>query len=112
MSGPLRPDIAAKIARTADAVTERACRRCGAPVLAGLAGHVAALDVVADPTPLDPAAEIAALLEGRMTWCITTSPWTAPRVLWRDRWHASVPCPHHVVRDHRCPPQPVQETLL
>ncbi|MGX9921761.1 hypothetical protein ACWIG4_18125 [Streptomyces sp. NPDC002248] len=111
MSG-LRPDIAAKIARAADAVTETTCPRCGAPVLTGRAGRVAALDVVADPTPLAPAAEVAALLEGRQTWCVTTSPYSGARVLWRDRWHASAPCPHRVVRDHRCPPQPVQGVLL
>lgn len=108
----LNPGIAAKIAASADLVKERACTRCGATLLCARAGRVAALDVRADPTPLDPTAEILALLDGRLTWCLVESPFGA-RIRHRDRWHiAGGRCTHTVIADHRCPPQPVQGTLL
>lgn len=75
--------------------------------------RVAAVDVRADPTPLDPVAEILARLDGRLTWCLDTHPHRGDRIRWRNRWHiAAGPCPHTVIADHQCPPRPVQGVLL
>lgn len=87
------------------------CTHCGAPVLRARAGRVAALDVVADPEPIDAATEILARLEGRLTWRLTTTALGGQRILWRNPGfvpHAKYP----VIADHRCPPQPTQGTLL
>lgn len=108
----IHPGIAAKIEASSDHVRHGTCPRCGAPVLRARAGRVAALDVTADPTPLDLASEIQARLGGRLTWRITTTALGVQRLLWRD----AITVPHAragpVVADHRCPPQPVQEALL
>ncbi|MET8297426.1 hypothetical protein ABZW02_25710 [Streptomyces sp. NPDC005180] len=105
------PGILAKIAAGADTARPGHCPRCGAPVLRARAGRVAALDVTADPTPVDLAGEIQARLDGRLTWRLITTRLGAGRIVWRDL--AEVPHHRHpVLRDHRCPPQPVQEALL
>jgi hypothetical protein len=46
----------------------RRCARCQAPILAGLDATMAAVAVRADPTPLTPLGEAAALLGGRATF--------------------------------------------
>ncbi|MFD9368807.1 hypothetical protein ACFWA6_14035 [Streptomyces sp. NPDC060020] len=105
------PGITAKIAAAADHAVERACPRCGASVLTAWAGRTAAVHVIADSEPIDLAAEIQARLEGRLTWRLITSTLGVRRIVWRDP--LTVPhTAHPVVRDHRCPPQPVQEALL
>jgi hypothetical protein len=73
--------------------------RCGRIVFDAI---VEGLPVHADPTPLTPIGELAALLAGRRTYDL------ARRELWhRDRWRI---CrrEHPVVADHRCgiPPPP------
>lgn len=103
------PGIAAKIAAAADTARDGRCASCGAPVLWARAGRVAALDVVADPTPVDLAGEIQARLEGRLTWRLITTALGVRRIAWRN---LTAPSSHPVLRDHRCPPHPVQETLL
>ncbi|MFD0358269.1 hypothetical protein ACFVHW_31750 [Streptomyces sp. NPDC127110] len=105
------PGIAKKIAASADHAVERVCPRCGAPILTAWAGRTAALHVTADAEPIDLAAEIQARLEGRLTWRLITSSLGVRRIVWREP--LAVPhSKHPVVRDHRCPPQPVQEDLL
>lgn len=92
------------------------CRSCGAQVIRALVGSFAAVDVRADPAPLDPLAEIAARLSGRLTYCLSIRPHLKPRLLGRDPWHiAGGRCTHYVVTDHRCPgrpAEPIQEVLL
>jgi hypothetical protein len=109
-----RPTRADKAEAAAEQARHRPCPRCGADTLvARTPDRRAAVDVRADPTPLDPAAEHRARCDGRLTWCLTTNPHTGARIRWRDRWHiAAGTCTHTVIADHRCPPRPVQETLL
>lgn len=105
----LNPGIAAKIAATSDHVKHGTCPRCGANILRARAGRIAALDVVADPTPVDLPAEILARLDGRLTWRLATTALGVQRILWRD---PTVPTTDPVIADHTCPPQPIQEALL
>lgn len=87
-----------------DRAREQRCPRCKRPVIRALVGRVAALDVRADPTPLDPLAEIRARLDGRTTWCLVRRPHTEPRLWWRDVEHIRAGhCTHEVLADHRCP---------
>lgn len=105
------PGIVAKIAASADTARPGDCPRCGAAVLRARAGRTAALDVIADPTPVDLVGEIQARLDGRLTWRLITTRLGVGRIVWRD----PAEVPHHtqpVLRDHRCPPQPIQEALL
>ncbi|MBT2449449.1 hypothetical protein J7F03_20625 [Streptomyces sp. ISL-43] len=105
------PGIAARIAASADHAIERTCPRCSAPILTAWAGRTAALHVTADPTPVNLPGEIQARTEGRLTWRLLVSTLGVRRIVWRD----PLTVPHHthpVLRDHRCPPQPVQEALL
>lgn len=106
--------LQAKIDARVETVRHEPCPRCGADTLmARTPDRVAAVDVRADPTGLDPAAEILARLDGRLTWCLATSELTGDRIRWRDRWHiAGGRCTHTVIADHRCRPRPIQETLL
>ncbi|MGW6566474.1 hypothetical protein [Streptomyces sp. NPDC054975] len=78
-------------------------------MLTARAGRVAALDVIADPEPVDLAAEILARLDGRLTWRLITTALGVQRIAWRD---PQFPSAHPVIADHTCPPQPVQEALL
>lgn len=105
----LNPGIAAKITAGADHAKPGTCPRCGAPVLTARAGRVAALDVTADPTPLDLTSEILARLDGRLTWRLITTTLGVQRIVWRN---AAFPTTDPVLADHKCPPQPIQETLL
>lgn len=103
--------LAERIAQTSDRCRESTCPRCHCPVLRARAGRIAALDVTADPEPIDQTAEILARVEGRLTWFLITSPLGAQRIAWRNPGftpHAK----HPVIRDHKCPPQPIQEALL
>lgn len=110
---PVNPGIAAKLALSADHAKPGACPRCGAAVLTARAGRVAALDVVADPEPVDVTAEILARLAGRLTWYLVTTALGQQRIVWRHPIHAGPGPPlHPVIADHECPPQPVQERLL
>ncbi|MGW5852130.1 hypothetical protein ACWFQ8_29995 [Streptomyces sp. NPDC055254] len=105
------PGIAARIAAAADHAIERTCPRCGASVLTAWAGRTAALHVIADAEPIDLATEIQARLEGRLTWRLLATGLGVRRIVWREP--LAVPHNKHpVLRDHRCPPRPVQEALL
>lgn len=118
MTARARATLAERLQVKIDARAETAlhgpCPRCGADTItARTPDRVAAVDVRADPTPLDPTAEILARLDGRLTWCLTTGEHTGDRIRWRDRWHiAAGHCTHTVIADHRCRPRPIQETLL
>jgi hypothetical protein len=100
---------------TTDRARSGSCPRCHQPILRALVGRVAALDIRADPVPLDLAAELAARLAGRHTYCLTNQPYLPARLLERGRLHIeSGRCSHLVVADHRCPERPtgpVQEEL-
>ncbi|MEU9606181.1 hypothetical protein [Streptomyces sp. NPDC048057] len=107
----MNPGIAAKIAASSDHARDAPCPRCHAPVLTARAGRVAALDVIADPDPIDATTEILARLDGRLTWHLTTTALGVRRIVWRNPGFA----PHNkhpVLQDHRCPPQSMQETLI
>ena len=67
-----------------DRARPRRCPACNSPVLIGLDNNVAAFRAVADPTPLDRAGEVAALLTGRDTYRLTDPPRVSLRR--RDRW--------------------------
>ncbi|MBZ6250525.1 hypothetical protein KVH27_19355 [Streptomyces olivaceus] len=105
--------LAERINQTSDRTRVTTCPRCHSPVLQARAGHVAALDVTADPEPINPVEEIIARLEGRLTWHLVSTTYTPPRITWRHSLHIQAgPAKHPVLRDHRCPPQPTQGTLL
>jgi hypothetical protein len=101
---------------TSDRARVQKCPQCGQAVIRALVGRIAALDIRADPQPLDLASELAARLAGRLTFCLSIRPHLPPRLLDRHRWHiAAGTCTHTVVASHQCPgppAQPVQETLL
>lgn len=102
-----------QIQAAADHAKPGTCPRCSAPVLRARAGRIAALDVIADPDPIDTNAEILARVAGRLTWHLTTSALGVQRITWRDQFHIRAgPAKHPVIADHHCPPQPVQGTLL
>jgi hypothetical protein len=67
-----------------DRARPRRCPACNAPVLIGLDDTLAAFRAVVDPTPLDRAGEVAALLTDRDTYRLTDPPRVSLRR--RDRW--------------------------
>ena len=101
--------------RAAETVRHRPCPRCGADTLtARTPDRVAAIDVRAEPQPIDPALEEAARAAGRHTWCLTGGGHTPQRIRWRDKFHRPH-CTHPVLIDHVCRPtpgQPIQERLI
>ncbi|MFF9129150.1 hypothetical protein [Streptomyces sp. NPDC014806] len=100
--------VAERAERAAETVRTLPCPRCGADTLvARTPDRVAAVDVRADPHPVDP----AAIPAGRLGWCLVQHEHTPDRIRWRDRWHAKT-CTHPVLVDHVCPSRAVQETLL
>lgn len=111
---PRNPGIEEKLRRTSDHAKATTCRRCGHPILTAIAGHVAGLTVRADPEPMTPQQELLALLDGRLTWHLITEALGTQRITWRDPTaiRAGPKPDRHVIADHRCPPQPRQETLL
>lgn len=110
---PLAAWLAEQIAATADHAKPGTCTHCHAPVLRARAGRIAALDVIADPTPIDSTTEILARLAGHLTWHLTTNTLGTQRITWRTSFHIRAGPPKHpVLRDHHCPPHPVQGTLL
>lgn len=83
----------------------RICERCNAPVLIGLDDDIAALDVTADPTPLDALGEILAVAQGRRTYTLAV---TGGRheLNYRDEYRIRGRAPgaghYDVVPEHRC----------
>jgi hypothetical protein len=96
------PGIVAKIAASADTARPGDCPRCGAAVLRARAGRTAALDVIADPTPVDLVGEIQARLDGRLTWRLITTRLGVGRIVWRDPRRSPPPHPARAPR----PPMP------
>lgn len=86
-----------KAALRSDEVRETDCKRCGARVYKALAGRVAALEVLADPTPLTERERDAERCEGRLVWCLHDSGFGAQRMQW-SHWN----CAHAQVREHIC----------
>lgn len=101
---------------TTDRARVENCRTCTRPVIRALVGHIGALDIRADPAPLDLAGELAARLAGRSTYCLSIRPHLPARLLERSRWHiAAGRCTHYVVAAHHCPGRPaapIQEALI
>lgn len=92
-------------------LTDRArtqlCPRCRQPILRALVGHVAALDVRADPQPLNTVEELKARLQGRWTYCLRVHPVLPARLLHRGPEHIrGGRCTHLVVADHHCTRKP------
>jgi hypothetical protein len=92
-------------------LTDRArtqlCPWCRQPVLRALVGHVAALDVRADPKNLTPLEELTARLQGRTTYCLRIHPALKPRLIHRSPEHIRAGhCKHLVVADHHCTRKP------
>ena len=84
---------------------EKVRHRCGQTVLAGLSnvGRAAAVHVVLDREELDPAGELAAILDGRRTWTLHHGQDAWLRGPWRIRaWPAASGWRQAVHRDHRC----------
>ncbi|MFJ3663126.1 hypothetical protein ACIPPM_21975 [Streptomyces sp. NPDC090119] len=99
-----RPTQADHAEATATTVRRRPCPACGLEILtARTPDRVLAVDVRADPAPLDWDAEHAARRAGLLTWCLTGGPHTPQRLRWRDRAHTRH-CTHQVVADHHCQP--------
>lgn len=93
-----------QIAASADHAKPGTCTRCGAPVLRARAGRIAALDVVADPQPIDAITEILTRLDGRLSWHLTTNALGVQRITWRSQFHIRAGPPRHpVIADHKCP---------
>jgi hypothetical protein len=104
-------------AMTPNGTTRRAqprlCHTCDAHVITGLDDNIAALAVIADPTPLDQLGELTALTQGRRTFTLETD---GPRLVlnYRDagRIQHRPPCGHRydVLPSHTCGrPLPVIE---
>lgn len=80
------------------------CPRCGAQILDAVSEG---LHVLADATPLDAHAELAALLDGRLTWDV--QPIGLPRKPHLHHRHSFRIKPERkwpVVATHKCPPGP------
>ncbi|MEV4837771.1 hypothetical protein AB0K05_24835 [Nonomuraea sp. NPDC049486] len=80
------------------------CRRCGNLILKA---HSEGLAVRANPQPLDPRAELGAILAGQATYDL--QPLGLPRkpYLWhRHHFRIAGKREWKVVADHRCPPGP------
>lgn len=85
------------------------CPWCQQPILRALVGHVAALDVRADPKPLNPEQELTARLAGRLTYCLRLHPILRPRLITRGPDHIRAGrCTHIVIADHQCTRKPDQ----
>lgn len=80
------------------------CPRCGQQVLDA---HSDGLHIRADAQPLDPQAELAALLDGRLTYDM--QPLGLPRkpyLMYRDAFRIGAERKWTVVGSHKCPPGP------
>jgi len=78
----------------------RECRHCRSWILTGLDADLAAIEVQADPHPLSPDGEVAALLDDRHTYDLEEH-----RLYRRYHWNiAGRPAGerHRVLADHRC----------
>lgn len=80
------------------------CPSCGTPVVKQLVGERAALNVVADLTPLTPTEQDEAREPNRLIWCLRTNQFGHQRLLWLDPWHPPDCTRGEHVADHRCPP--------
>lgn len=78
------------------------CPRCGLPVLTQLVGHRAALSVMADDVPLQPAKAQAMTGPNRLAWCLRESRWSAAQLRWVHRGTHPADCPYPHVIDHQC----------
>jgi len=88
-------------AEYARAAQLRVCKKCGAPVLAGLDADIAALKVQIDPTPVDAVGEALAVLAGRGTYELHRSR-HGHQIHARYPWNITAPRKRPVYPGHRC----------
>lgn len=94
---------------TSDRPRPQLCPWCRTPILRALVGAVAAVQVRADPKPLDLHQELAARLQGRFTYCLRLHHFLQPRLIHRGAEHIRAGrCTHIVVADHCCTRKPGQ----
>ncbi len=77
------------------------CRKCKAIVITGLDHDTCASTVTADPTPLNPITEVAAILTNRATFQAPKTPEGGYRLDYRhppSRWPPRTP----VIPEHKC----------
>jgi hypothetical protein len=105
-TGKANPDHVGRIAKP------RRCPRCRTPILVGLDDDHAALPARVDPTTLDSAGELAALITERQTYNI----WRAAggyELTHRDGFHVAGARNAPVVAEHACgkpiPGQPLTD---
>ena len=91
------PWLAAKIRANQRQARDGTCRRCGAPLLAGLDADVCAFTVTADPAPVGPGAELRALMAGRASFDLLGG-----ELHRRDRWHVTGRRRWPVLLEHVC----------
>ncbi|MGA6223507.1 hypothetical protein ACPESV_24615 [Streptomyces umbrinus] len=84
--------------------TTQRCPACRAPVIKQLVGERAALNVIADLTPLTPAQQAELREPNRLIWCLRTNSLGQQRLLWLDPWHPPDCRRGDHVAEHRCPP--------
>lgn len=89
--------------RRATGAADSRCPSCAAPVITQLVGHIAALHITADLTPLTPEQQAAVRTPNRLIWCLYQRPHTAPRLRWTGALHPR-DCPNPHVTEHQCPP--------
>lgn len=76
----------------------RNCRRCDGPIIVGLDHEPCGIPTSADPTQLDPVAEMFAIALGRWTYDLTNT----PALERRNRWSIRAPRRHPVLASHQC----------
>ena len=86
-----------------DQYSKSECVRCGAPVLRGWTGRVAAVLAEVDPEPVDYDTACQSSSIGLTAWCLVPR-----RILWWDHGH----CDHAKVVDHRCESDKTQLVTL
>ncbi|MFC9089013.1 hypothetical protein [Nocardiopsis dassonvillei] len=79
------------------------CPRCDAAIIVALDAAIAGLPVHADPAPLDGPAELAARLEGRLTYNLLGAGGLGSPALVERIPELIVHRKHPVVATHRCP---------
>src|SRR5690625_3375356 len=81
----------------------RHCKRCSAPVIAGLDADAAAGTAIADLTPLSAQTELAALLSARRTYTLWVDK-TGILLEHRNQFDTAngIPKDKHIIPEHRC----------
>ncbi|MFE9125069.1 hypothetical protein ACFYOF_06535 [Streptomyces sp. NPDC007148] len=86
------------------AAPQQRCPSCGSPVINELVGQWAALNVIADLTPLTPEQQEQLREPNRLIWCLRTNSLGHKRLFWVESWHPPDCRTGAHVADHLCPP--------